>query len=205
ITGVTASINGDDEVSFASTSSDSVTIGGDAGVLTGLGLTAETTAPTATIATASTARADLQTQYNTLLTQITQLASDSSFNGINLLNGDALTVTFNEDGSSSLTITGVDFSATGLGLNAPAGDGFQGEVNTDTALGELSAALRTLRTPAATFGSNMSIVQASQQFTKNTINVHKIGADNLTLADTNEKSANMLALQTRQQLSTVAL
>ena len=66
-------------------------------------------------------------------------------------------------------------------------------------------ALGTLRTQAATFGSNMSIVQARQEFTKNTINVLQIGADNLTLADTNEESANMLALQTRQQLSTVAL
>jgi len=205
VTGVTATINGDDEVNFASTTNNSLTIGGDAGVLTGLGLTAATTPPTATIGTPSTARTNLQAQYNTLLTQITQLAGDASFNGINLLDNDALTVKFNEDGSSSLTITGVDFSATGLGLNAPAGDGFQVDANIDTAVAELSAALSELRTQAAAFGSNMSIVQARQEFTKNTINVLQIGADNLTLADTNEESANMLALQTRQQLSTVAL
>ncbi len=203
--GLTLTINGSNEIDVASTSEDAVTIGGTGSVLTALGLTAGSTNPTATSTTASDARTDLQAQYNTLLTQITQLAGDASFNGINLLDGDALTVTFNEDGSSTLTITGVDFSATGLGLNAPAGDGFQVDANIDTAVDELSAALSELRTQAAAFGSNMSIVQARQEFTKNTINVLQIGADNLTLADTNEESANMLALQTRQQLSTVAL
>jgi flagellin len=203
--GLTLTINGSNEIDVASTSEDAVTIGGTGSVLTALGLTAGSTNPTATITTASDARTDLQAQYNTLLTQITQLAGDASFNGINLLDGDALTVTFNEDGSSTLTITGVDFSATGLGLNAPTGDGFQVDANIDTAVDELSAALSELRTQAAAFGSNMSIVQARQEFTKNTINVLQIGADNLTLADTNEESANMLALQTRQQLSTVAL
>jgi flagellin-like hook-associated protein FlgL len=33
----------------------------------------------------------------------------------------------------------------------------------------------------------------------------KSGADNLVLADTNEEGANLLALQTRQQLSSTAL
>ena len=48
-------------------------------------------------------------------------------------------------------------------------------------------------------------MQARQDFTKNLINALQVGADNLVLADINEESANMLALQTRQQLSTVAL
>ena len=33
----------------------------------------------------------------------------------------------------------------------------------------------------------------------------KMGADNLVVADLNEEGANLLALQTRQQLSTQAL
>ena len=48
-------------------------------------------------------------------------------------------------------------------------------------------------------------MQTRQDFTKNLINTLQTGADNLVLADTNEEGANMLALQTRQQLSTTAL
>ena len=69
----------------------------------------------------------------------------------------------------------------------------------------LDASLTTLRTQAAAFGSNLTTVQTRQDFTKNLINTLQTGADNLVLADTNEEGANMLALQTRQSLSTTAL
>ena len=48
-------------------------------------------------------------------------------------------------------------------------------------------------------------MQNRQDFTKNLINLLQIGADSLTLADTNEEGANLLALQTRQQLRTTSL
>jgi flagellin-like hook-associated protein FlgL len=205
ITGLTATFNASEQIELDSTSSESITIGGTAATLADLGFAAGTFDPTATVNTASDDRTDLQTQYNSLLTQITQMASDASFNGVNLINSDDLTVDFNEDGTSSLTINGVDFSATGLGLTAISGDGFQIDANIDAAIAALDTATTTLRTQAATFGSNLSIVQARQDFTKNMINVLQVGADNLVLADSNEEGANMLALNTRQQLSTVAL
>ena len=207
LTGVTASVPGaTDFVTISWTTEDAVTIGGDAAVLTALGLTAgATSAVVDAVTVESELRASLEDDYNSLLTQITQLAGDASFNGVNLLDSDSLEVVFNEDGTSSLTIAGVDFSATGLGINATTGDGFQIDANIDAALDELEAAVTTLRTQASAFGSNLSIVQTRQDFTKNMISVLQIGADNLVLADTNEEGANMLALNTRQQLSTVAL
>jgi flagellin len=205
VTGVAATFNASEQIELNSTSSDAITIGGTAATLTSLGFTAGTVQPTATVNTPSDGRASLQADFNSLLTQITELAGDASFNGVNLLDSDDLSVTFNEDGSSSLTIAGVDFSATGLGINATTGDGFQIDANIDAALDELEAAVTTLRTQATAFGSNLSIVQARQDFTKNMINVLQVGSDNLVLADTNEEGANMLALNTRQQLSTVAL
>lgn len=201
---VTVARNANDEIEITSTSSQSITISGTAATLVDLGLDALTHDPTVTVAPNAT-RASLQADFNQLLTQITQLARDSSFNGINLLNGDNLTVQFNEDGSSTLQISGVDFTATGLGLTSLVANEFQTNAGVNAAIAELDAATLTLRAQASKFGSNMSIVQARQDFTKNMINVLQIGADNLTLADTNEEGANMLALQTRQQLSTVAL
>ena len=75
-----------------------------------------------------------------------------------------------------------------------------GAANTD-----LTAALSTLRSQSQAFGSNLSTVQIRQDFTKSMINTLQTGADALTLADSNEEGANLLALQTRQQLSTTAL
>jgi len=202
LTGVSLSIDGNNHLAVSSTSSENLTIGGAAAA--SFGLTANTYAPTATTTPNST-RTSLQTDFNNLLGQITTLAKDASYNGVNLLDGDDLSVIFNEDGSSSLSITGVDFSATGLGLTTIASGGFQTNGGVNSALAQLDTATATLRTQSSRFGSNLSIVQTRQDFTKNLISVLQTGADNLVLADTNEEGANMLALQTRQQLSSVAL
>lgn len=211
LTGVTGTLvnDADDFIELNWTTDDPVTIGGDAATLAALGLTAGAVQPTVDpsdpVATANATRTSLQADFNELLNQITQLAQDASFNGVNLLNSDNLTVTFNEDGSSSLVIDGVDFTAIGLGLTALTGDGLQVPANVTAALAQLDGATASLRAQASAFGSNLSIVQARQDFTKNLINVLETGADNLTLADTNEEGANLLALQTRQSLSTTSL
>ncbi len=153
-------------------------------------------------------RAGLAAQFDQILVQIGTLARDSGFNGINLLDSATsadLTVTLNETGTSSVTINAVDFSATGaLALNNSANN-WGGTVDIAAASTELTAALTTLRSQAQAFGSNLSTVQIRQEFTKAMINTLQTGSDALTLADPNEEGANLLALQTRQQLSTTAL
>ena len=140
--------------------------------------------------------------------QIDQLAGDPGFNGINLLDSTTstdLTVTLNKSGSSSVTVAAVDFSSAGdLSLNAAANN-WGGTADITAASTDLTAALSTLRSQAQAFGSNLSTVQIRQDFTKAMINTLQTGSDALTLADSNEEGANLLALQTRQQLSTTAL
>jgi flagellin len=154
-----------------------------------------------------TVRSGLASQYDAILGQIGTLAHDSGFNGINLLdssNSANLTVTLNETGSSSVTINAVDFTAGGLALNNSV-NAWGGTTDISQAGTELTAALTTLRSQAQSFGSQLSTVQVRQDFTKAMINTLQTGADGLTLADSNEEGANLLALQTRQQLSTTAL
>src|SRR3954463_8174233 len=59
-------------------------------------------------------RLSLSVQFGAIQTQINTLATDSGFNGINLLNGNNLAVTLNETGTSSVTITAVTFDSAGL-------------------------------------------------------------------------------------------
>ena len=157
------------------------------------------------VTTDSVTRNNLESQFNEIIGQIDELAEDASFNGVNLLDGDDLSVIFNEDGSSTLEISGVTFDSNGLGLSRqPAGD-FQSDANIKSTLDSLDSAINSLRSQGTTFGSNLSVVETRQNFTKEMINTLETGAANLTLADTNEEAANLLALQTRQQLSSTAL
>ena len=133
-------------------------------------------------AASQTIRANLVAQYNNIITQITTTAQDSSFNGINLLNGDDLKLTFNETGKSTLTIKGVIFNAAGLGL-APltSGTDFLDNAFAKATITKISSASDTLRSQASALGSNLSIVQIRQDFYKNLINVLQTGSSNLTL------------------------
>jgi flagellin-like hook-associated protein FlgL len=150
-------------------------------------------------------RATLSSQFDALLPQIDQLANDSGFNGINLLGGNDLTIVMNEDGSSTVVVTSFSDAANGdLGVNSAANN-WGSNTDIQTASTELSAALTTLRSQAQSLSANLSTVQIRQDFTKAMINTLNNGSDQLTLADSNEEGANLLALQTRQQLSTTAL
>lgn len=193
--------NGEDSVTI--TSNDVSAVSDDA-VAEAFGLNNSTT-PIDPVTVDSTVRAELEAQFNVILKQITDIAEDASFNGVNLLNSNDLSVIFNEDASSKLTITGVNFSYAGLGLSMAAQGYFQSDANVESTLSSLQAATDQLRAQASTFGSNLNVVESRQDFTKRMINTLETGAANLTLADTNEEAANLLALQTRQQLSTTAL
>ncbi|UFZ04517.1 flagellar protein [Bradyrhizobium ontarionense] len=156
--------------------------------------------------TAQSQRASLVAQYNNVLAQINTTAADASFNGVNLLNGDTLKLTFNETGKSSLSITGVTFNTGGLGLSTlTSGTDFLDNSSANKVITVLNAASSTLRSEASTLGSNLSVVQIRQDFNKNLINVLQTGSSNLTLADTNEEAANSQALSTRQSIAVSAL
>ncbi len=207
--GTGTTVSADSSGNLTVTSSDttsSITLGGTASLTTfGTNLTTTAVAPTAGTTVNNSARAAAEAQFNTLRTQIDQLSADASFNGNNLLQGDDLSAIFNSAGTSSLTITGVTYDSAGLGISEATAGSFQSNTSIQSTLTELDTAISTLRTQASTFGSNLSVVETRQQFTNNLINVLETGAGNLTLADTNQEGANLLALQTRQQLSSVSL
>jgi flagellin len=152
----------------------------------------------------TTEAATLANQFNTIMTQIDDLAEDSGYKGVNLLDDADLTVEFNESGDNKLVIGGFDASSTGLTI-ADAAGAWATSANIDAAVTDLDEALASLRASTSTLSSNLAIINARQEFTTNMINTLTTGADNLTMADMNEEGANMLMLQTRQALSTTAL
>ena len=157
----------------------------------------------------------VQSQYNTLITQIDNLARDAEFQGLNLVNGtgSTLSVEFGKSSLSVLTVSSVDLTSSTLGLNltSAGGAGHQFTVTSlavaaiNSAVGQLDTAATTLRSNASTLGSNVSLLQTRLDFTNQYVNDLTEGAGKLTLADINEEGANLVALQTRQQLGITAL
>lgn len=150
-------------------------------------------------------RAAFVKDYNDALKQISSLAKDASFNGANLLMGDDLDVTFNEDGTSFLNVIGATFDAAGLGLAALGDDEFHDGDSINGTLDDLEAVFGKLERQASKFGSQLQIVNTRESFAKDMIGTLEDGAAALTSADTNEEAANLATLQTRQQLIVSAL
>ncbi len=144
----------------------------------------------------------IDNRYQSILQQYDQLISDASYKGINLLTGQNLKINFNEDRSSKIDVIGVKADSGNLGLETKEWNGSQ---DIEQSISELEAAINTLRGYASQYGNYYSIVTTRQDFTENLINVLEEGADKLTLADMNQESANMLALQTSQQLAVNSL
>jgi flagellin-like hook-associated protein FlgL len=179
----------------------------------------------------SSTRAKLASQFNELRSQIDNLAEDAKFNGVNLIKNttaafvagaDQLTVKFNERTTptavNQLIVSGVnstDFQSI-MGRSAvatgTAGDttvwGQTGTVAItaiNSAIRAIDSAMVTVRQVSQTLGTNSSLLEIRRQFTENLINTLRGGASELVNADLNEESANLLSLQTRQQLGTISL
>ncbi|QUS40988.1 flagellar hook protein [Tardiphaga alba] len=204
-----ASISTKGEITITTTNdAASSSIGVIGGTATAVGSAFESKVATAAVADAASqaTRASFVSQFNQVIDNIRTTAQDASFNGVNLLNGDTLSLTFNETGKSKLDISGASFGPDGLGLSSlAAGTDFIDNASTNKILASLTNASSKLRSQASAFGSNLSIVQMRQDFSKNLINVLQTGASNLTLADTNEEAANSQALSTRQSIAVSSL
>jgi flagellin len=156
--------------------------------------------------TVNPTRKSFAVQYKELLGQITNYAKDAGYNGTNLLYGQSLDMVFNEEATTRLTIRGVVYDAAGIGLaNTDVQYNLQSDVEVNNALTKLGDAIKYLRGQAAVFAGNLTVATTRQDFTKEAVKTLKSGSESLVVADMNEEGANLLALQTRQQLSIQAL
>jgi len=164
---------------------------------------------TAALATSDPAeRSTYSTTFNTLLNQVSMMASDSGYRGTNLLTNGSQTVEFGQrTNAATLQITGFSATAVGLSMQSAVATAWSASGNSaiNSSSSELESALSFLRTKSSTLSANLSVVTTRQDFTSSMINTLQTGADNLTLADTNEEGANMLMLQTRQNLGITSL
>ena len=164
-------------------------------------------------------RAAATTQFNTLSRQLTVLVNDASYQGLNLVNSTkaTLNIQFSQSSSSKLTIQGTNIQASGLVTTGKASvlatlavtAKFSAVSNSTSAFDNgfniLQAAITKVQSAAQTLGGNVSFLQTRLQFTNAYETTLNTGSGKLILADVNEESANLVTLQTRQQLALQAL
>jgi len=128
-----------------------------------------------------------------------QASYDETSGKISYASANNFTVAHNDSSDSAVSGSKLTVTAASASVN------FGTDAQINAVLKALTSAQDTLRAQSSTFGTSLSTVQTRQDFAKNIINTLQSGADKLTLADTNEEGANLLALQTQQALSTKAL
>lgn len=195
---------------------------------------AKSVANSAKASTDIASRSAYLAQYNALLDQVDHVVTDSGYKGTNLLVANTLTVAFNEAGTTSLAVVGfnstantgtnplgvsdavsVTTAASTTGWNSSLAGGTTGTLTAadvladniiiDADIARINTAKNTLATGSASLSGSLSVISTRQAHTSEMVNTLIGGANNLTLADLNEEGANMLALQTRQALSTTSL
>lgn len=171
----------------------------------------------------------LQQQFETIGRQISSIAQDASFGGVNLLASDNNDLTINvgaDDGTFTVEANNLVAETGGSGtlFNADAfdadgniridqlgvtGGSFASLVSNpgeiDALIGNLQDGVSRVRAQAQTLGSNVAVLQERASFNDAIANELQAAADGLTLADLNEEAANSIAAQTRNQLATQSL
>ncbi len=168
----------------------------------------------------ATVLSGLEGQYNRMVEQLNNLVTDASYKGTNFLTSGAvtLTVNFNENATTKVVMSGFNGGASGLAISGGGGSltvaGTSGNMSSGSmdTVAELNAieatlntAIATLQTKASELAANLNTLTARQTFITEMVNTLTVGATKLTEADTNEEGANLLSLQTKQQLGTTAL
>lgn len=155
----------------------------------------------------------LTVQYGTVAFSIRQAVDTNLVVSETITQGQVLTVNLNSGAVSGVGTTGT-FVSSGVGTGDVTTDAELNSTNfvtegvtstIDPIITELDTALTTLRARSQTLGSNVALLQTRLDFTEDYVNTLEIGSGKLTLADLNEEGANLLALQTRQQLGISAL
>jgi flagellin-like hook-associated protein FlgL len=168
-------------------------------------------------------RASAATQFNTLGQQLTTLLNDSSYQGLNLVNSTAsnLTLQFSIASTSTLKISGQNlvFSKLVTGGKALAKGSvaatkmislkFSAVSNKISVFSNAYNALQTAvfkaQAAAQSLGTNVNFLQTRMSFTQAYMTTLQSGASDLTVADVNQESTNLVTLQTRQQLALQSL
>ncbi|KAF0232202.1 MAG: flagellar hook-associated protein [Beijerinckiaceae bacterium] len=145
-------------------------------------------------------------QYDAIIVNLDLLVQNNPVqNGRNLLQGQNMNVVMDEFAGNPLTISGISITAAGTLTLSQAGSGWTTDQNIQNSATQANQALINLRNFQAQFATFNSYIKSRYDLNKAYQGDMKTQGDELVAADASEESANLVALQTRQQFAVQAL
>ena len=157
--------------------------------------------------TNTASRAALNATFTSLLAQIKSVVSNSSFNGINLIDGSVtnLAALASTDGTSKLTVAAQSLALGGTNITIAATATISTTTAATTVLGEVNTSITNVNNALAKLGSSANALQTQITFTGTLQDTIDTGVGNLVNANLAKESAVLTALQTKQSLGIQAL
>jgi flagellin len=155
----------------------------------------------------TTSRAALDSDFKSILRQITQVVQNSSFDGGNLLNGTAGNIRFlaNADANAFITLSTRSMTLGGSIITIAATASLGTVTLSSGILTQLEASMTNVNQALGGLGSQARQIEAHNKFVSKLMDTLETGVGNLVDADLAKESAKLQALQVQQQLGTQAL
>jgi len=150
----------------------------------------------------------LNSDFRSLLNQISDVVNNASFDGANILNGSQATglqFLANADGSSTLTLTGENLSLSGSLITIASTASISTATLASALLTLVNASLSNVDSALGKLGSQSNEIAAHTTFIGKLQDVLQTGVGNLVDANMATESAKLQALQVQQQLGVQAL
>lgn len=148
-------------------------------------------------------------QFDQIRSQLSSLAGDASYAGVNLIDdpADDQTTRVGDLSGAEITVEGGASSSAALGIGTAAGDynGFATDADIDAALADLAGATRQVRSTTQRVGADIAALTTRGQFTQDLSNTLQAVEDKLIGADLNEDAARQVALQLQDRFATAGL
>jgi len=158
--------------------------------------------------TNTASRQALNATFTSLVSQIQSVVSNSSFNGINLINGstNSLAALASTDGTSKLTVASQSLAFGGVNITFAATTTISASASSAaTVLAEVNTSITNVNNALAKLGASANALQTQITFTGNLQDTIDTGVGNLVNANLAKESATLTALQTKQSLGIQAL
>ena len=159
----------------------------------------------------TTSRKALNNDVSALINQIQKITSTADFNGTNIIKtgGASIYALANAAGTTRLTVQGlllgVGGTSTTTGITFTASASFTTATTAATFLSLVNTSINQVNASVAKLGTGSNALATHLTFISNLQDSLTQGIGNLVDADVAKESANLTALQTKQQLSIQAL
>ena len=156
----------------------------------------------------TTSRALLNVDYKSLLRQVAQVIQNANFDGANVLDGSlasGLKFLADADGTTFITLSTQNMSLGGTIITMAATSSINTVTNATAVSALLNSSITNVNSALASLGAQSNQISAHNTFVSKLTDALNTGVGNLVDADMAAESAQLQALQVKQQLGAQAL